>query len=474
LNILACTHGACPQCRDVVPAKVVSDGTVVRMRRFCPTHGESESVIRRDVEEYLRAQRYVKPAWTPRRHDGRSDVPCPEGCGTCERHEQHLCMPIVEVTTRCDLNCPVCLNASGGGPGWDLPVAAFERMLDRMLEAEGQVDVLNLSGGEPLMHPDILGLVDAALARKGIVRVSLSTNGLRLLREPGLIGELKRRNAVVSLQFDGFSDDADRLLRGRPLAGERREILRRLGEADLTTSLTMTVAGGVNDGEIPSVLSTLMENAHVASLMLQPVAFTGRGENLQGAVSPIGIPEIVERLAASGVEPVRREDFVPLPCSHPLCFSLAFYLVLQDGRRISVGRLMDAPALLDILSNRVVFGLDASELDRVRGMVYDLWSGAAGAVPDSEAVLGTLKDILAQLTRSRGCSCFDPRRVFGVAERRVKSVFIHAFQDAETFDLARVRRCCQAYPQSDGRLVPPCVRNVLNPPDRKVRNRSFG
>ena len=38
-----------------------------------------------------------------------------------------------------------------------------------------------------------------------------------------------------------------------------------------------------------------------------------------------------------------------------------------------------------------------------------------------------------------------------ITERRVKSIFIHAFQDAETFDLARVRRCCNGYPQPDGR-----------------------
>ena len=54
--------------------------------------------------------------------------------------------------------------------------------------------------------------------------------------------------------------------------------------------------------------------------------------------------------------------------------------------------------------------------------------------------------------------------MFTLFERRVKSVFIHAFQDAETFDLARVRRCCQAYPQPDGSLVPACVRNVLRRP----------
>lgn len=98
--------------------------------------------------------------------------------------------------------------------------------------------------------------------------------------------------------------------------------------------------------------------------------------------------------------------------------------------------------------------------ERLKQMIYDLWSGPAGAVPESKAVLRTLKGILKELSEKTCCG-FDPRRAFGIAERRVKSVFIHAFQDPDTFDLARLRRCCQGYPQADGRLLPACARDVL-------------
>jgi len=119
------------------------------------------------------------------------------------------------------------------------------------------------------------------------------------------------------------------------------------------------------------------------------------------------------------------------------------------------------------LSNRVFFGLDAEEHVKVKDLIYDLWSGPVGAVPDSEGVLKTLRAILKEMSVPAPAGVFDARKAFTTTERRVKSIFIHAFQDADSFDLERVRRCCQAYPQRDGRLLPACVRNVLAPRQRE-------
>jgi hypothetical protein len=117
---------------------------------------------------------------------------------------------------------------------------------------------------------------------------------------------------------------------------------------------------------------------------------------------------------------------------------------------------LEASRWLDTLTNRTIFGLDEEERERMKDMIYDLWSGPAATVPDSEAVMKTLRGLLDEMTAER----FDRRRAFLSTERRVKSIFIHAFQDAETFDLARVRRCCNGYPQPDGTIMPACVYNV--------------
>ena len=146
-----------------------------------------------------------------------------------------------------------------------------------------------------------------------------------------------------------------------------------------------------------------------------------------------------------------------MPCSHPLCFSLAYYLVLDNGDSVSVNQLVEASKVMDALANRTVFGLDADEQENLRDMIYEIWSGTVAMAPESESVMKTLRHI----TEEMSCSHFDVRRAFATAERHIKSIFIHAFQDVDTFDLARVRRCCQAYVQPDGRLIPICVHNVL-------------
>lgn len=459
-GVLGMTWSACPVCAALVPARIEADDDGVWFRKYCPTHGGSRARVRDTAAEYLHTQRIVKPGWIPRAYSGDAAAPCPDGCGICSRHEQHLCMPIIEITNRCDLNCPICLNDSGTQPPRDLTVAELAGMLDRLLAAEGQIDLLNFSGGEPLLHPQLLELIDAALARPGIVRVSVSTNGLRILSMPGLAEELARRRVVVSLQFDGFSSAADLTLRGRELHPQKLAILELLRAAGATVSLTMTVAAGINDEQFGPVLDYYFAHSEIISMMIQPLAFTGRAADYSGRAARLTIPDVIARLAAAGNARVAAADFVPLPCSSPLCFSLAFYLMLDDGGSVPLAKLTDADTMLDNIANRVVFGLDPAEHERLRELIYNLWSGPVGAVPEGEQVLSTLRGIMRELGDSACCGGFDPRRAFVLAERKIKSIFIHAFQDAETFDLARVRRCCQAYPQADGKLIPVCVRNV--------------
>jgi uncharacterized radical SAM superfamily Fe-S cluster-containing enzyme len=62
---------------------------------------------------------------------------------------------------------------------------------------------------------------------------------------------------------------------------------------------------------------------------------------------------------------------------------------------------------------------------------------------------------------------YTPQRALAIAERSVKSIFIHQFMDPDTFDLARARKCCQVYPQRDGRMIPVCVRNCRGVPPQQ-------
>jgi len=130
--------------------------------------------------------------------------------------------------------------------------------------------------------------------------VSVSTNGLRLLERPDLLSAMRQRQVVVSLQFDGFEDRGYQVLRGRKLATEKRAILERLAEADVSTSLTVTAAGGVNEDQFPAILDYFFAQPHVVSMMVQPTAFVGRGRELAGRATRLTIPDVVGLLAQSG------------------------------------------------------------------------------------------------------------------------------------------------------------------------------
>ncbi|MBU1056477.1 MAG: radical SAM protein [Proteobacteria bacterium] len=455
-KLLGITQSTCPVCRELVPTKLLNINNDLYFEKLCPVHGINKVFVRADVNDYIKTLHYVKPASQPVKSYGNAEMPCPKGCGFCERHEQHLCLPIIEITQNCNLNCPICLVDAGSNE--QLSVEEFSNIIDHLIKAEKQIDVLNLSGGEPLIHPDLLAIIDNALNRPEIVRVSISTNGLHLLKKPELLSQLKARDVVISLQFDGFDDDIYQKLRGLPLVKEKQMILDRLISADISTSLTMTAMRDLNEHALHDMINLLFSTDNIISLMIQPMVYEGRARDLAVPEKRLTLPEIIQLLGNTGQ--VQVDDFTPLPCSHPACFSLAFYLMLDEGGYVSINHLMDVPAWLDIIANQGIFGLDEDSHEQIKKSIYELWSGPAASNPESKKALNAIRELLRHIS-SIPESGFNPQKVFKVSERKIKSIFIHSFQDVDTFDLSRARRCCNGYPQKDGTVIPVCVHNVL-------------
>jgi uncharacterized radical SAM superfamily Fe-S cluster-containing enzyme len=449
----AATRALCNVCGRIGDAKIAFAGDRVHLVKWCPDHGETRALVSSSREWYLRSLAYVKPKTSPRSLSVDRPAECPEACGLCPRHQQHTCVPLLEITPACDLSCPDCLT-DGRVPA-ALSVEEARAIVEGLVAREGRINMLTLTGGEPTVHPRFLEIVDAA-RRPEIGIVSVSTNGLRLSREPDLVRALADRGVVVSLQLDGTSPATSARLRGRAdLAEAKLRLVDDVLAAGGQLSLTMTLARGVNEGELPDVLDLLFRHDGIASLMVQPLAGFGRtpGDPLHA----ITIPEVVERLAESSRGVLRAQDFTPLPCSHPSCFALTYLLRTSAGALVPLPSLVDADRYLDVIANQALLGTDRETLLAVRDALYTLWS-SDGIVPNREAVLGTVKRILVDLN-ALGPEA-DPRAVLALGTRHVKSIFIHQFMDRTTFDLSRAAKCCNHYPQVDGRLLPACVRNV--------------
>ncbi|HEY3355881.1 MAG TPA: radical SAM protein [Polyangia bacterium] len=456
-TLLSATRGLCDVCGALTDAAVVIRDDRVILRKWCLAHGPTEALVSSDVGWYLDSLGYVKPPTAPRARAVAGYAGCPDSCGLCPAHEQHTCVPLLEITDACDLDCPICLVGRRGHG--HVPVAAVARMVDELVRCEGAINMLTLSGGEPTRHPDLLAIVDAC-RRPEVGIVSLSTNGLALLADDDLTKALRDRGVVISLQLDGFTPGTTAALRGRAdLADRKRRLVDRLLTLGARLSLTMTLARGVNEHEVPAVLDLLLREDAVVSLMVQPLARTHRGLARHAAdpMDAITIPDVVRLLAAGSGGVLERSDFSPLPCSHPSCFALTYLLRTAEGVT-PLPRLIERDVYLDVIKNQALLNTDVDTLARIKDALYALWS-SSGMVPDRDAVLRTVKQLLVDLN---GLGRGAPHRdVLALGVKRVKSIFIHHFMDRSTFDLARVVKCCNHYPQPDGRLLPACVRNNL-------------
>ena len=459
-ELVATTRGVCPVCRRILPASVLRQGQDVRLERVCPEHGRSLSLLSSDADFYLKSLSIIKPGTVPLEFSTPIRRGCPEDCGLCPSHEQHTCMPIIEITERCDLDCPICLVESGCGRrrGGDLSLAEVGPILDTLVRTEGTLELINISGGEPTLHPEIRDVIRLC-GRPEIVRTSISTNGLRLAEDDALLDFLVAQNVLVSLQFDGFSGDVTRRLRGADILAAKEKLLKKMEKRQAPLSLVVTVAKNVNEGEIAGILDYFFRHDHVVSLMFQPLSHTGRREGPSfDPQDRLTVPDVIRLIAAASNGRLERGDFIPLPCSHPACFALTYLLRLKDGSLTPLPRLVSVETCLDIIRNRSLPGLDSGSFARIKDGLYEIWS-SSGTAPDSQKVLSTVKSMMQEILGAG--REFSPRAALAVGERRVKSIFIHHFMDEDNFDLARAVRCCSHYPLPDGRLMPACTYNVL-------------
>ncbi len=454
------TRSTCPVCRRLVDTDVYVKDSRVYFRKHCPEHGVAENLVASDAEWYLDAYKVTRPGFIPKKFGTIVDQGCPHDCGLCTDHLQHTCLPIVEITDHCDLACPICLVETPGG--CHMTKDDFTGIVDTLVECEGQVSILNISGGEPTTHPHLLEFLALARQRNGINRISVNTNGLRIAGDPEFVRQLADIPGLyITLQFDGFSDDIYRTLRGKDLLETKYQALEVLKENGINTTLAFTAVKGVNDHELGRLIDFVYENDQVLSLMIQPAAYCGSGIgttfNEFDPMDVLTIPEIHQKIEEQTGGTLKRSDFSPLPCSHPHCFSLTYLLKLKDGGYVPYPRFVDLENYLDIISNKVTIEVDGNLHQAMQDTIYSLYS-ASGITPNSEAIIQSIKESINDLFNDpdRSCTCMSQ-----VAEEKTKTIFIHAFMDEYTFDLERVKKCCDQYPQTDGRLIPCCVFNVL-------------
>ncbi len=373
------TRSICPECRRVIDAQVLLREGKVFMRKRCPQHGLFEALIYADAEAYVRNARFNKPGTIPLQFHSEVRRGCPHDCGLCPDHQQHTCLGIIEVNSACNMDCPLCF--ANAGPGFNLTLEeVVEGMLDELVRTEGRPEVVQFSGGEPSIHPQITDMLRAA-KRRNIRHVMLNTNGRRIARDDRFLAELAEIRPSIYFQFDGFEERTYEVLRGEPgILPEKLRALHRLAEIGCHVVLVPAVERDVNEHELGRILRFALDHPAVRGVNFQPAFHAGRHLR-HDPLRRLTIPDVLRLLEVQTERLFRVSDFVPVPCCFPTCNSVT-YAYLDGETVLPLTRVLEVDEYLDYVTNRAVVDLDGE----VRRALEGLWSSSA--VPGSDRAAG--------------------------------------------------------------------------------------
>ncbi|MEI8348960.1 MAG: radical SAM protein [Candidatus Omnitrophota bacterium] len=439
---LELTRSICPVCKKTIDAQIRVRDEKVFMFKRCFEHGEFESLISSDINLYKHSLSFNKPGKAPQEYGTEVARGCPDDCGICPDHQQHTCIALLEITDGCNLCCGSCYAKATGSAFLDLTTIDF--MLNQYVRYEGHPEVLQISGGEPTLHPQLFNIIELAHSKK-IRHVMVNTNGIRLAEDESFARELSHQDIELYLQFDGFAPKAYEFLRGStavlPLKQKALEVIAKY---NIPATLVVTLVKDLNDQQIGQVIDFAIKNRFVKGVTFQPIIYLNDSVRFD-PMDRLTLPDIVKAIESQTKSLFKISDFIPLPCSYPTCCSLT-YAFLKDGAVTPITRKVDVEKYLDYFCNRII----TSPAALLRKSLENLWS--ASATLNAQQVL---KDFT--------CVCglpFTP----GILDELKNNVFrivVKPFMDAYTFDYKRAMKCCVHVLRPNGKLIPFCVYNNI-------------
>lgn len=431
------TLSLCEVCLRLVNAKVAIEGDDVFYLKRCPDHGAQKTLIATDAAYFKSTKDFIKPGDLPLKHQSRTHYGCPYDCGLCPDHEQHSCLALIEINEECNLTCPVCFADSSPLKTRNRSLAEVDAMLETLVASEGNPDLVQISGGEPTIHPQILEILRLCKT-KPIRHVMLNTNGIRIARDRAFVGELAKLKPgfEVYLQFDSLSREALENIRGADLRKVRGQALANLEAAGISTTLVCVVKKGVNDSEIGDIVRHALTFKCVRGITFQPVQDAGRNIDFAKNRDRMLLTDIRRSIATQAGEVFGGEDIIPLPCNPD---SIAIAYGLRDGAKVTpITQLLPKSELLAAASNTISF----ERYPELKNRLFDLLSLASSG-ERTKTVLGELLCCLPQIEVPDDLG-YD----------KIFRIVIVQFLDKYNFCVATVKRSCIHFVTAEGKIIP--------------------
>jgi len=306
--------GICNECREAVPAEFLFRDGQVWIRKDCADCGPNESLVSTKAE-----------AWQAKRDlwDYIPDRPvsCRMRCENCEiDHDPN--MVFLDVTNRCNMNCPICI-ATIRGMGFDFnpPLEYFEKIFAH-LGSMKRKPVVQLFGGEPTVRKDLLEII--AIGKKHGLKPHVVTNGVKLADED-YCRELCEARVPMRFAFDGRNADIyERLRHNRAAYDKKMKGLENLKKYSRRKhAIIACAAWGFNDQYMPDMFQFFHDNRDLIS----DVGIIPLTENWEPGVFEIERPttmEDVEQMVAQCF-PEGDVEFIPAGLSYSMLQIRSFF-----------------------------------------------------------------------------------------------------------------------------------------------------
>lgn len=448
VTVLSTTQSVCPVCLRRIGAERVAEGDDVYLRKNCPEHGSFRTILWRGLDSWHSWGRAGRAPATPPHCATTIREGCPFDCGLCPDHRQHTCCVVLEVTSRCNLTCPVCFADAAPMRAQDPSLGEIADRCRTLLDSGGPFNI-QLSGGEPTVRNDLPEIVEHIRAM-GFPFVQLNTNGIRLAKDPAYAGTLREAGLdCVFLQFDGVTASVYQTIRGRDLLALKLAALDHCAQAHLGVVLVPTLVPGVNTGQIGEVLRLAVERLPaVRAVHFQPVSYFGRYPATPRDLDRITIPEVLRAIEEQTAGMFRARDFQPPSAENPYCSFRGRFRIDAAG----AVQPASSPAGVSCCGSAPLVQL-GNGAQRSRQYVARQW--AYPQVAETASCCGGDADVAS----------FDR---FLAAGARTLSISGMAFQDAWNLDLDRLRDCFLHAIDPQQRLIPLCAWNLTSSAGRTL------
>lgn len=508
------TKSLCPECLAIIDASIFEEKGRVMIEKTCNIHGYYKDIYWSNVKQFERFEKYIyNGSRIENSNNNKKNVnkkDCPFACGLCSSHSTTTILANIDVTNRCNQNCPICFaSASSSGYIYEPSFEQIKTMMQMLLNQKPvPCPAIQLSGGEPTMRDDIVQIVQMANQLK-FVQIQIATNGIKLATDLQLCKDLNMAGLhTVYLQFDGVTPEPYIINRGYNALPLKLKCIENCRVSGLhSVSLVPTLAKGVNDMQVGDIIKFAGDNSDtIKGINFQPISFTGR-INMRGTYNVstegtdnvsiegthnvsakermekrITIPDLLRLIEEKTNGTIVAEDFYPVPfivpishflreegipnvefTVHPHC-GTGTYVYVENGKMIPITRFIDVEGLFErieelvdeLVSDGDRFVDKIKRLKKLGHLVSELHKYIDTAkAPKSVDVKNLFINVLKEGTGD------------AIKEFHGHTLFIGAmhFMDLYNMDLERIQKCGIHYAIPDGRIIPFCTYNTIHRAD---------